>query len=63
MRKTREKVIDQNILEANIKLMDENKDLKQRNTEAIEYIEYCLEKDLRILNIEKLISILKGTVE
>ncbi|MBO7712737.1 MAG: hypothetical protein J6S85_04445 [Methanobrevibacter sp.] len=63
MKKTREKAIDKNILEANIKLIDENKDLKQRNNTAIEYIEYCLEKDLRILNIEKLINILKGTVE
>lgn len=63
MSRIKEKAIDKNVLEANIKLVDENKDLKKRNNEAIEYIEYCLEKDLRILNIEKLINILKGSVE
>ena len=59
----REKTIDKKILEANIKLVDENKDLKDRINNAVDYIEYYLKKDLRILNIDTLINILKGTVE
>lgn len=59
----REKTIDKKVLEANIKLVDENKDLKDRINNAVDYIEYYLKKDLRILNIDTLINILKGTVE
>ena len=59
----KEKTIDKKVLEANIKLVDENKDLKDRINNAVDYIEYYLKKDLRILNIDTLINILKGTVE
>lgn len=59
----KEKTIDKKVLEANIKLVDENKNLKDRINNAVDYIEYYLKKDLRILNIDTLINILKGTVE
>lgn len=63
MSKAKEKIIDKNILEANIKLVDENKELKDTIKQSIELIEYYLEKDLSLLDINKLLEILRSSVE
>lgn len=63
MSKAKEKIIDKNILEANIKLVDENKELKDKIKQSIELIEYYLEKDLSLLDINKLLEILRSSVE
>lgn len=58
-----DKHIDTNIYKANIKLVDENKELKDKIKQAIELIEYYLEKDLSLLDINKLLEILRSSVE
>lgn len=63
MRNQREKAIDKNMLEANIKLMDENKELKEKIKQSIRLIEQYLEKDLSLLDINKLLEILRSSVE
>lgn len=63
MSKAKERIIDKNILEANIKLVDENKELKDKIKQSIELIEYYLEKDLSLLDINKLLDILRSSVE
>lgn len=63
MSKAKERIIDKNILEANIKLVDENKELKDKIKQSIELIEYYLEKDLSLLDINKLLEILRSSVE
>ena len=63
MSKAKEKIIDKNILEANIKLVDENKELKDKIKQSIELIEYYLEKDLSLLDINRLLEILRSSVE
>lgn len=63
MSKAKEKIIDKNILEANIKLMDENKELKEKIKQSIKLIEQYLEKDLSLLDINKLLEILRSSVE
>lgn len=63
MRNQREKAVDKNMLEANIKLMDENKELKEKIKQSIRLIEQYLEKDLSLLDINKLLEILRSSVE
>jgi protein associated with RNAse G/E len=63
MRNQREKAVDKNMLEANIKLMDENKELKEKIKQSIKLIEQYLEKDLSLLDINKLLEILRSSVE
>lgn len=63
MRNQREKAVDKNMLEANIKLMDENKELKDKIKQSIKLIEQYLEKDLSLLDINKLLDILRSSVE
>ena len=63
MRNQREKAVDKNMLEANIKLMDENKELKEKIKQNIRLIEQYLEKDLSLLDINKLLEILRSSVE
>ena len=63
MRYQREKAVDKNMLEANIKLMDENKELKEKIKQSIKLIEQYLEKDLSLLDINKLLEILRSSVE
>lgn len=63
MRNQREKAVDKNMLEANIKLMDENKELKDKIKQSIKLIEQYLEKDLSLLDINKLLEILRSSVE
>lgn len=55
--------IDKNLVNANIKLVDENKELKDTIKQFIELIEYYLEKDLSLLDINKLLEILRSSVE
>lgn len=55
--------IDKNLVNANIKLVDENKELKDTIKQSIELIEYYLEKDLSLLDINKLLEILRSSVE
>lgn len=63
MRNQREKAVDKNMLEANIKLMDENKELKDKIKQSIRLIEQYLDKDLSLLDINKLLEILRSSVE
>lgn len=63
MRNQREKAVDKNMLEANIKLMDENKELKDKIKQSIKLIEQYLEKDLSLLDINRLLEILRSSVE
>lgn len=63
MRNQREKAVDKNMLEANIKLMDENKELKEKIKQSIRLIEQYLDKDLSLLDINKLLEILRSSVE
>lgn len=69
MSKAKEKIIDKNILEANIKLVDENKELKNRINTAIEYLEEqpyevgCYDEQNKVFYKLDILKILKGMVE
>jgi hypothetical protein len=63
MSRVKERAIDNNVLKANIKLVDENKELKEVIKQTIDIIEYYLEKDLSLLNVEKILEMLKSSVE
>lgn len=61
--------INENILNANIKLVDENKELKETINKAIEYIEEqpyevgCYDEKNKVFYKLDLLKILKGAVE